>query len=135
MPSKTWEEMAAEMRARDIEARRLAHAIYEEMAAHVEAELRRTGARLELRPPGTNLPKTPTSEIIAMRMDVTAGTAICARQPHSSEPPREQHRSWVVDLDSGRMDSAVRRGITRVVERVATLQGRSPSPQLGLDLT
>lgn len=135
MQGVEWEEVEARMRKRDTEARRNAQAIHDEMVAHVKAEIERTGANLKLHNPGTKLPKTPTSETIAMRFDVTASTALCARQAHCSEGNGEHHRSWPIDLDAGKMNSTVRSGLTRMVEKVAILQGRPLAhAQLRLDI-
>jgi hypothetical protein len=59
-------------------------------------------------------------------MDVTPATALYARQPHVAEGGRERHRSWPVDLGIGPgLPRNVANGLTRVVEQIALLQGRS----------
>lgn len=121
---RSWAEVNA---AHDRSVERLkdrARQVYGQMVAHVAQEAAHCGARLNIMPPGTVLPKTATDAPLALRMDVTAGTVLYARQPHTAEPAGEKHRSWRVDLDvDDRPPNVVRRGLSRMVEDVARLHG------------
>lgn len=132
---KTWEEVDASYRASVEQMRDLARSLYEQMIDHVTQEIARTGASIEIVAPGTPLPKHPGTTPIAIHMDVTPSTANFARQRHIDDLPGEKHRSWPIQLETSTMPPSVRNGLTRFVEQVAELQGRSINrPQGTLDL-
>lgn len=132
----TWQEVSDGYRAQTDQLRGQARLIYGAMVEHVEEEAKRTGARLRIMDPGTVLSKVAAAAPLAIRMDVTAATALYARQSHVDEVPGEKHRSWSIELDEApEMPMVVRRGLTRMVEQVARLQGAEPDrPQQSLDL-
>ncbi len=132
-----WAEVNAAF-DRDLEhLKSLAHRLYGQMVAHVATEAARTGAKLSIMPPGTVLPKPAGDAPLALRMDVTAGTALYARQPHVGEPAGEKHRSWPVNLKiHDGLPDRIRRGLSRMVREVARLQGHdvaSSEPELQFD--
>lgn len=133
----TWDEMAERLRADDARAREQATLLYQAMVDHVEREAARTGARLQIMDPGTVLPKQAGEAPLAMRMDVTQATVLYARQPHVTEPREEKHRSWRIDLElAPSLPPIVSRGLSRMVEQVATMQGSrfdKTQPQMDLD--
>lgn len=133
--SRSWVEVAAEYVQSVEDLKQKARQIYGEMVAHVAQESTRTGAKIAIMSPGTVLPKTAASTPLAVRLDVTAAGALYARQAHVDETTGGKHRSWRIEFDeTSAMPTIVRRGLTRMVEEVARLQGcQQHTPQKTMD--
>ncbi|MDE1918033.1 MAG: hypothetical protein KGJ57_19355 [Sphingomonadales bacterium] len=122
-----WDELSASYTQSVEKSVALAQDLYDRMIAHLMDEIARTGAQIDVRPPGTVLPKNSTDAPIALRMNVTYTTASFARQRHLKDKPGEKRRSWPIVLArTAVLPGNVKSGLTRMIEEVALLQGATP---------